>query len=62
MFDHLCNRPCDLGLWNTEDEWKYIREAIQRNWVFGNNKFKEDIENLLGRKFEIKRAGKMPKI
>jgi len=45
----------------SEDEWKHIREAIQRNWVFGNNNFKTDMENKFGRKFEIKKAGRKHK-
>ena len=45
-----------------QNEWRDIREAIQRNWAFGNNKFKEDIENRFGRKFEIKKAGRRPKM
>ena len=30
--------------------------------LYGNNKFKEDIENRFGRKFEIKKAGRRPKM
>lgn len=43
-------------------EWKYIRVAVQKNWAYGGNDFKEKMENLLGRKFEIKKAGRRPKI
>jgi len=45
-----------------EDEWKLVREAIQRNWAYGNNRFKEEMENVLGRRFEIKKAGRTPKM
>lgn len=44
-----------------ENEWNIIREAIQRNWAYGNDRFKEKIQNVLGRKFEIKKAGRKPK-
>jgi putative transposase len=42
-------------------EWEMIRESIQKNWAYGNNRFKEKIENMLGRRFELKRAGRRSK-
>jgi hypothetical protein len=45
-----------------EDEWNLIRQAIQKNWAYGNNRFKEKIENVLGRRFDIKKAGRRPKM
>lgn len=45
-----------------EDEWNLIRQAIQKNWACGNNQFKKTMENVLGRRFEIKKAGRRPKI
>jgi len=44
------------------DELDMVREAIQRNWPYGNEKFKERIENELGQKFQIKTAGRKPKM
>ncbi|MBM4306283.1 MAG: transposase [Deltaproteobacteria bacterium] len=44
------------------DELDMIREAIRRNWPYGNEKFQERIESELGRKFEIKKAGRKPKM
>jgi len=44
-----------------EDEWHLIRKAIQRNWAYGNKQFKEKIECVLGRRFEIRKAGRKPK-
>jgi len=43
-----------------EDEWKIIGDAIQKDWAYGNDKFKEEIENALGRRFEMKKAGRKP--
>jgi putative transposase len=43
-------------------EWELIREAVQRNWVFGNNRFKEAMEKALERRFEVKKAGRKPKL
>lgn len=43
-------------------EWELIRESVQRNWAFGNNWFKEEMEKVLERRFEIKKAGRKPKI
>jgi putative transposase len=46
----------------SESEWCLIRGAIQRNWPYGNEEFQEKIESTLGRKFEIKAAGRKPKM
>jgi putative transposase len=46
----------------SKNEWNMIREAIQRNWPYGNEKFQERIESTLGQKFEIKKAGRKPKM
>ncbi len=46
----------------SKNEWDLIREAIQRNWPYGNEKFQKSIESTLGRKFEIKRAGRRLKM
>jgi putative transposase len=43
-------------------EWEVIREAVQRNWAYGNNPFKEEMEKSLDRRFEIKKAGRRPKM
>ncbi len=43
-------------------EWDLIREAVQRNWAYGNNRFKEQMETALDRKFELKQAGRKPKM
>jgi putative transposase len=45
-----------------EAEWDLIREAVQRNWAYGNNRFKEQMEMALDRKFELKKAGRRPKM
>jgi hypothetical protein len=45
-----------------ESEGKLIREAVQRNWAYGNDRFKEEMELALGRRFEIRKAGRKPKI
>ena len=45
-----------------EAEWDSIREAVQRNWAYGNNRFKEQLEEALERKFELKKAGRKPKM
>jgi putative transposase len=42
-------------------EWDMVRESIQRNWAYGDEQFKEKMENVLGRKFEIKTSGRRPK-
>jgi putative transposase len=42
-------------------EWEMIRRSIQKNWTYGDEKFKEKIEGMLGRKFEIKKAGRRSK-
>jgi putative transposase len=43
-------------------EREIIREAVQRNWAFGNNRFKEEMEKALERRFEVKKAGRKSKI
>jgi len=43
-------------------EWSEIRTAVRRNWAYGNDKFKGELESVLGRKFEVKKAGRKPKI
>lgn len=43
-------------------EWEIIREVVQRNWAFGNNRFKEEMEKALDRRFEVKKAGRKSKI
>lgn len=45
-----------------EAEWELIREAVQRNWAYGNSPFKEEIEKALERRFELKKAGRKPKM
>ena len=45
-----------------EGEWDTVRRTIQRNWALGNDKFTREIENILGRRFEIKKAGRKHKI
>jgi len=30
-----------------EDEWNLIREAVQRNWAYGNDRFKKEMESVL---------------
>ena len=44
-----------------EGELPLIRESIRRNWPYGNEQFKKEVEDTLGRKFEIKRAGRKTK-
>ena len=46
----------------SESEWNMIRETIRRNWPYGNQEFQEKIENILGRKFEIRPAGRKQKM
>jgi len=41
-----------------EDEWKIIRECINKNGVFGNDEFKKQIEEVLGRKIELRGKGR----
>ena len=43
-------------------EWELIREAVKRNWAFGNSRFKEEMEKALERRFEVKKAGRKLKI
>lgn len=45
-----------------EFEWKLIRECVQRNWAFGNERFTGEMERELGRRFEVQKAGRKPKI
>lgn len=45
-----------------EGEWGIIRKTIQRNWAFGSDEFTRKIESILDRRFEIKKAGRKPKI
>lgn len=40
------------------DEWYMIRKLIQKNWGYGDEQFRERMEKVLGRKFEIKKAGR----
>jgi putative transposase len=41
-----------------EYEWKLIRECVNKSGVFGNEKFKEQIEKATGRKMEIRERGR----
>jgi putative transposase len=45
-----------------KEEWETIRITIQKNWAYGADQFKEEIEKILGRRFEIKKAGRRPRI
>lgn len=45
-----------------EDEWNLIRQAIQRNWAYGDNRFKEKMENVLRRRFDIEKAGRRSEV
>jgi putative transposase len=44
-----------------DDEWLAFRESIQRDWACGNDRFKMEMERVLGRKYEIKKAGRKRK-
>lgn len=33
-----------------------------KNWAYGNNRFKKEMKNVLGRRFEIKKVGKRSKM
>jgi putative transposase len=44
-----------------EYEWKLIRECVNKSGVFGNEKFKEQIEKATGRKMEIRERGRPKK-
>ncbi len=44
-----------------KDEWDTIRKSIQKNWAYGDGQFKEKMERILGRKFEIKKVGRRSK-
>lgn len=46
---------------NFEDEWNQIRKSVQRNWAYGNDFFKQEMENISGRRFEIKKVGRKSK-
>jgi hypothetical protein len=37
-----------------------IKKSIQRNWAYGNDQFKGKMEDTIGRRFEIKKAGRKP--
>ncbi|OIN98251.1 transposase [Candidatus Desantisbacteria bacterium CG_4_10_14_0_8_um_filter_48_22] len=39
-------------------EWKLITESVNKGVAFGNDVFKEKIENILGRKMQIRRRGR----
>jgi hypothetical protein len=45
-----------------DDEWRFFREAIQKDWPCGNDRFKMEMERVLGRKYEIKKAGRKQKM
>ncbi len=42
----------------SKDEWDMIRKSIQKNWAYGDEHFRQKMEKVLGRKFEIKKAGR----
>lgn len=44
-----------------KDEWDMIRQTIKKNWAYGNDQFKGDIESMFGRRFELRKAGRKPK-
>ena len=44
----------------SKDEWDVIKKSIQRNWAYGNDQFKGKMEDTIGRRFEIKKAGRKP--
>ena len=41
-----------------DGEWDFLRKAITKGGVFGNIEFKEKMEKLLGKKFDIKGRGR----
>ena len=43
---------------SSESDLHLIREAINKNTVFGNREFKESLERLLGRDLTIKKQGR----
>ena len=43
-------------------EWDLIREAVQRNWAYGNSGFKAGMEEALQRKFAVKKPGRKPEL
>ncbi len=57
----IVERPGDY-VFIPQAEWDLIREAVQRNWAYGNTRFKEQMEQALDRKFELKQAGRKPKM
>jgi REP element-mobilizing transposase RayT len=63
---HISQRHVAYRSWFHESipkiEWEVIREAVQRNWAYGNSPFKEEMEKALERKFELKKAGRKPKM
>lgn len=44
-----------------EDEWVIIREAVNRGGVFGAHRFRQQIEESIGRKMEFRRRGRPKK-
>lgn len=62
----ICARQTAYQRWFQESipkaEWELIREAVKRNWAYGNKRFKEETETALQRRFEVKKAGREPKI
>ncbi len=51
--------PCFTHV--SDCEWELIREAINRVGVFGNNRFKKQIEEAIGRKIIIRGKGRPKK-
>jgi len=43
-------------------EWNSIRESIQRNWAYGNKRFKDENESVFGRRFKIRKPSRKPEI
>lgn len=41
-----------------KEEWELIRQATKRGGVFGNDRFKEEIERLIGRKLDFRSKGR----
>jgi len=44
------------------EEWNLIRKAVNKGGVFGNIQFKEKLEKLLGRSFDVREKGRPIKI
>lgn len=40
------------------EEWNLIRKAVNKGGVFGNTQFKEKMEKLLGRSFDVREKGR----